>query len=351
MKKLKLISMILMSAPTLTACSNSDNADEGLLTDPFDNIERTSAITADSHDPGISDENPTRDYMILLNQGGYRCNIIEDELQYNGDTVKATVSMEAGEDCKANISIGISCYINGVPQKLSCGDKKDQTVLIEKDFEPGDDLKLNVTFDPVVSEEDADKEELPITFVTYYNPDYTPTDEYPAFGNLRDGIALTKKIIFNKKPDTILIQNEDNYTELLRTKENINKFDGILTLDTDSETITQEAFQDGKFAGSILRVDENGVVVFSLVLDNYNEDEYIFSLMKNNEIVKFNGGKDLVKINITGEHIYVVDFKLEGAQPGDVIQIIEQFPNSKYPSGGGVSNPFYVVKKNFSFAA
>ena len=122
-------------------------------------------------------------------------------------------------------------------------------------------------------------------------------------------------------------------------------------MDTDSETITQEAFQDGKFAGSILRVDENGVVVFSLVLDNYNEDEYIFSLMKNNEIVKFNGGKDLVKINITGEHIYVVDFKLEGAQPGDVIQIIEQFPNSKYPSGGGVSNPFYVVKKNFSFAA
>ena len=348
MKKFKLISVVLMSSLTLTACVDSNN-NEGLLDDPFDKTESSPAITSGSHDPGIANDNPIRDNMILLNQGSYCCNVMEDELQYNGDTVKLTVSMQAGEDCKANISIGISCYINSVPQKLSCGDNKDQTVLIEKDFEPGDDLKLNVEFDPVVSEEDADKEQLPITFVTYYNPDYTPTEEYPAFGNLRDGIALTKKIIFNKEPDTVSIQTEDNYTELLRTKENLNKFNGILTM--DDEYKTKEALQDGKHAGSILKVDENGVIDLSLVLDNYNEDEYIFSLMKNNEIVKFNGGKDLVKINIKGEHIYVVDIKLEGVEPGDVIQVIEQFPNSEYPSGGGVSCPFYVVKKGGAFAA
>ena len=347
MKKFKFILIMFMSALTLTACADSNN-NESLLTDPFDNTAST-PVTTDSHDPGISDENPTREHLALLSQGGYRCEVIEDQLKYNGDTVKFTVSMEASEECKANISIGISCYINGVPQKLSCGDKKDQTVLIEKDFEPGDDLTLNIDFDPVVSEEDADKEELPFTFVTYYNPDYTPTDEYLSFGNLRDGIALTKKIIFNEKPDTILIQNENNYTELLRTKENINKFDGILTLYTDSETRTKEAFQNGKHAGSILRVDENGVIDFSLVLDNYNEDEYIFSLLKNNEPVKFNDGNDLVKINIKSEHIYVVDFKLEGIVPADVIEIVEQSPNSEYPSGDG--RPYYVVKKSFSFVA
>ena len=347
MKKLKLISVMLMSALTLTACSDPNNTDEGLLTDPFDNISNTTAITAGSHDPDITSDNPTRDHMMLLSEGGYRCEVIEDQLKYNGDTVKFTVNMEASENCKTNISIGISCYINGVPQKLSCGDVKDQTVLIEKDFEAGDDLKLSVEFDPVISEEDADKKQLPVTFVTYYNPDYTPTESYTAFGFLRDGRTVTKKIIFNEKPDTVSVQTEENYTELLRTGENIKKFDGL----TMGDGRSNEALQNGKSAGSILKPDENGVIDLTWVLDNYEEGEYLFSLMKNNEIIKFNGGKDLVKINIKSEHIYVVDIKLEGVEPGDVIQIIEQSPNNEYPDIVHASTPFYVVKKGFSFAS
>ncbi|MDE6724445.1 MAG: hypothetical protein K2J79_02470, partial [Ruminiclostridium sp.] len=260
--------------------------------------------------------------------------------------MKFTVSMEASENCKANISIGISCYINGVSQKLSCGDKKDQTVLIEKDFEPGDDLKLNVEFDPVVSEEDAGKEQLPITFVTYYNPDYIPTETYTAFGFLRDGRTITKKIIFKEKPDKVSIQTEDNYTELLRTQDNIKKFDRL----TMGDGRGKEALQGGKFAGSILKPDENGVIDLTLVLDNYEEGEYLFSLMKNNEIIKFNGGKDLVKVNIKSEHIYAVDIKLEGVEPGDVIQIIEQSPNGENPFSSNASTPFYIVKGSFAFA-
>ncbi|MDE6725282.1 MAG: hypothetical protein K2J79_06720, partial [Ruminiclostridium sp.] len=78
--KLLPLSVMLTAALTLTACSDSNNTDEGLLTDPFDNTESTTAITADSQDPDITSDNPVRDHMELLSQGGYRCEVIEDRL-------------------------------------------------------------------------------------------------------------------------------------------------------------------------------------------------------------------------------------------------------------------------------
>lgn len=337
MKKIISLLAVLMAVLTFAACSNTNNIDEGILSDPFENAESSAAVSDDLGENPT--ENPTRDKMLLLNQGGYHCKVNEESFKYDGTPITFPVTMEASEECKTNISIGISCYINGVPQKLSSENDKDKTVIIKSDIEPGESIDFDISFEPIISEEDANKESLPITFITYYNPDYVATEEYISFGNLRDGKALTKSLTLNAKPATASIQSENNDTGLLLTEENKKKYR------ISDESRVKFILQDEKSTDGVIRRDENGVINFSLVLCNYESGEYIFSLLKNNEVIKFDQEKDLARVSVKNEHIYVIDFEIKDTERGDVIQIIEQNINIEFATDA--SRPFLIVNGDF----
>lgn len=360
MKKLLSLFITIALVGTLTACSGKNAAESELISDPFESVgdvdvnpfkpdsSAPNNPTADSSAPSSStsdstDENPTRDKFFLLMSGGYICNVENTTFEYNGSPITVPVTMSANESCGASISIGLSCYINGVPQQISDGGEA-ATMIIKENVEPGQTLDLTVSLTPVVPEEDAEKDELPLTFISYYNPDYTPNEEFVAFGYLRDGSAVERTLKLAQKPsETVQMSAETDCTELLRTKENLKKY----KISNYSQTSGQSSFywQNGKTSGGTLKRDDSGKVKFNFVLDNYSAGDYELIVMKNNETIKFNNGKDYVKAAVKDEHIYDFEFEIENVQRGDIIQILVPAKGQEFCPL--VSNPVLIVNSDF----
>lgn len=259
------------------------------------------------------------DRVEALSVGGYD-SIINDEkpIEYNGGEITIPVLLKASESCEVNISVGIGCNINGVVQKLSSGDEKNKTVLITTDIAPGETREFNITFTPVVSERDADKTLLPIQFVRIFNPDYVSTEKFTTFGNTHAvSMAPTTTLKLNAAPLTSYPKIEEKYTEEIINAEALQKYK------LSGSGMSVGLFQNNDWA-SVLKINDNGGMDFSVVMSNYRAGTYWFSILKNNEFTVFNEGNEYSVIEVKDKHIYSADFHLDNVERGDVIQCICQ---------------------------
>lgn len=342
MNKFILSVTALILALSLAACSgasdNGSNGNDKDLSDPFERVEGNAEVTVDPMKlpAGVLD---------LLSSGGYSCSVKADTFLYDGSPMIFPVIMQASDSCKTDISVGICFYINGVPQKLSCGEDTDKTMIIAEGIAPGKAVRLDVTLDPVISKEDADKETLPITYASYYCPAYVPKESYPSFGLLRQGSAITRELTMNAKPENITnIQIEDEYKEFLCTNEHTQSY---YPSNSPYDRGSTFPFQIDEPCSGWMKLDENGKLKFSYIIDDPESGDYTLSVMKNNETVKFNNGKDYVQLLDTKEeHIYIVDFELEDVKRGDVVQVV--MLNMMKKNNSGVAPPYLVVNSDFS---
>lgn len=335
----KIFLLVLSALLMLTAgCADVSDKSDDLGTDPFLN-------TDDTYDP---EYNPDRDILMQLSHGGLDCSVNRGEpVEYNGEPVTIPVTLKARPVEEVSFSAGISCTINGVPQKLSTDGDKDKTVIIKTDLAPQETIEFEITLDPAVLAEDADKEQLPISFTLYFNAAYVPTENYPAFGNTHNaGWIPSSYIKFNTKPVNIVSpQAEGEYNEELFTDEVKKKYD---ITDSSAPVI----LQNGAPAG-VLRTDDNGELSFTLLCCNRKAGKYRIHVLKNDMLATFNGGKEYAEVEIKEGYIYTLDFNMDNVQRGDVIQCVAQA--SDYDADYGPAyffapTPGLVVNSDFTFS-
>ena len=293
MKKTSIIFFLLLLF-LVSGCAKTEKG-ESYISDPFSNF---------SSEP-VEDTNSTRDKVMLLSQGGFSCKVNNGEsVEYNGNPITVPVKVSASDECKTDISVGVMCFINGTIQWLSSDGETDKAIIIKTDIAPGETKEFDVTFTPVVSQEDANKEQLDITFLSLYNPDYTPTEEFVSFGYTHDiGWVPSKYIKFNSKPDVISQDVYNSYDE------------SILAADSGSNT---GIIQNGSYAG-VLRMNTDNTLSFSAHFENYNSGEYVGYILKNNEPAKFNNGEDCINISVKKMYEYNINIELKNVKKGDVL--------------------------------
>ena len=323
MKKSVIIFMILLLS-LISGCANSyDNSSN--ISDPF----------SDSFSESKEDRNPTRDELTLIGAGGYRCEVNGGEpVEYNGEPITLPVKATASDDCKADMSIGIMCCINGNLQRLSSENDKDKVMIIKTGIAPGNTLEFEITFTPEILPEDADKKQLPITFFSSFNPTYKASEEYVAFGYTHDiGWVPSKYIEFNSKPN---IFSPNKY----------NLYEEKIALD-DEKTKEWYLQDEDDLPVSTLKINENNTVEFTALLENCKPGEYVGYVLKNNEITKINDGQDCVGITIKASHSYNIDIKIEDVKKGDVINCFFAKKESNEPFDLIQLRPKLAVNSDF----
>ena len=325
MKKSVIIFMILLLS-LVSGCANSyDNSSN--ISDPF------SDSFSESNSESKGDRNPKRDELFSLSDGGYRCEVNGGEpVEYNGEPITLPVKATASDDCKADMSIGIMCCINGNLQRLSSENDKDKAMIIKTGIAPGNTLEFEITFTPEILPEDADKKQLPITFFSSFNPTYKASEEYVAFGYTHDiGWVPSKYIEFNSKPNTFSANKYKLYKEKI-------------ALDDEN---TKEWYLQNDLSTSILKINENNTLDFTAYLENCKPGEYVGYVLKNNELTKINGGQDCVDITIKGSHSYNIDIKVEDVKRGDVIHCKKEKKESNEPLDLIQLKPILAVNSDF----
>lgn len=326
MKKSVIIFMILLLS-LVSGCANSyDNSSN--ISDPF------SDSFSESNSESKGDRNPTRDELTLIGAGGYRCEVNGGEpVEYNGEPITLPVKATADDYCKADMSIGIMCCINGNLQLLSSENDKDKAMIIKTGIAPGNTLEFEITFTPEILPEDADKKQLPITFFSSFNPTYKASEEYVAFGYTHDiGWVTSKYIEFNSKPNTFSANKYNLYDENIALDEREKKW---YLQDEDDLPV------------STLKINENNTLDFTALLENCKPGKYVGYVLKNNEITKINDGQDCVDITIKGSHSYKIDIKVEDVKKGDVINCFFAKKESNEPFDLIQLRPKLAVNSDF----
>lgn len=327
-KAASLIMIFLLSL--LSGCTGSYD-DTNYISDPFSNT----AAESVGNNGSVDD---LRDAVASLSVGGYKCEINKGgPVEYNGEPVILPVDVTADKECAADMSLGIMCLINGRVQQLSSENDKDKPMIIKTGIAPGDSLTFDITFTPEVVTEDAEQKQLPITFLTVFNPTFTANEGYPTFGNTHDiGLIPSRVITFNSKPNFSSKKEFNIYTE---EKINGNDEGGM------------PWYSQNGLSVSVLKINETGILDFTACFQEHSNGEYIGYVLKNNELVTINGGQDCVNMTVKETNKYSINIKVEDVKKGDVIQCFIVKKEGEVPTDLIKFSPILVVDGDFVMPA
>lgn len=323
MKKFVLMLTMFAAMFMLTACAQTDNSSQnGLLSDPlFDNNttkKDTSEFTrnVDSQEqsqPG-EDENETRALWDLLSRGGTleRFGYEEEPYEYNGSPVTIPVTITASEDNLTEWSVGVMCNINGIMQKLTSEDQVNKTVIIKEDISPGETITFDITFDPIISADDADKEKIKLAFLTTYHPTFQATEEYLAFAGHTAEISTYGHLNMNARPTNIIDPITDfSYEEKIYTSER-----------SYLPSFYRDDPHDLQNIINYLNINSDKSLDFNVTASHLSEGTYYAFILQNNEMVTFNGGKEYMTIDAKEKYEYNLGFHLDKAECGDAVECV-----------------------------
>ena len=180
----------------ISGCSSAPEAiSDGLVSADFE-ISQSTDISASQNDR--SEENLTREEiaakakerLMSVGNGNVLCDISKN-VEYNGGIMELPCIID--HSCKSEegfteASTGCLIAINGVLQKISYGEQKDQYMYVQT-YEKDDFVKENedytarkkitLSFEPQINEKDKDLTKLQITVISVDNPLFRLQPEYP----------------------------------------------------------------------------------------------------------------------------------------------------------------------------
>ncbi len=323
MKRFCSIFMAIIAALILAACAKteSDPESSAVVSDPFadsstiQTVESTEKTESTSEQSQTSEnENPTKALYELLAKGGTleRFGYEEEPFEYNGTPITLPVTITANEKNFAECSVGITCCINGVVQRLTSEDQVDKTMIIKENLSPGETITFEITFDPIVSSEDADNEKLMISFLSSYQPTFQATEEYIGFAGREAHISTYGPLNMKARPVNIIDPITDSsYEERLSTSERSYLPSFYRGDPAKTENII-----------SYLNINKDESLDFNVTASHLCEGTYYAFILQNNEMVTFNGGKEYMKIDAKEKCEYDLDFHLDKAECGDAVECV-----------------------------
>lgn len=282
----------------ISGCSSAPEAiSDGLVSADFE-ISQSTDISASQNDR--SEENLTREEiaakarekLISLGNGNVLCDIDDNvhTVEYNGGVMELPCSIE--QSCKSeesftDVSTGCLIAINGVLQKISYGDQKDQYMYVQT-YEKDDFTKENehyisrkkvtFSFEPQINEKDKDLTKLQLTIITVDNPLFRLQPEYPV-GFLMHRAATSHVLklslnspITNYTKDEI---SESGITELDLTDEVIEKYSEMANIAAKAITENTRPFAnvDSEYH-SHFNFDENGKLDLGFITSVSEDGEF-----------------------------------------------------------------------------
>lgn len=325
----------------ISGCSSAPEAISGGLVSADFEISQSTDISASQND--CSEENLTREEisakarekLISLGNGGVLCDIDDnvDTVEYNGGVMELPCSIE--QSCKSeesftDVSTGCLIAINGVLQKLSCGEQKDQYMYVQT-YEKDDFIKENedytarkkitLSFEPQINERDKDLTKLQLTVISVDNPLFRLQPEYPVGFLMHQAATCSVRtltlnsLITNYTKDKI---SESGITELDLTDEVIEKYSEMANIapkaitentrpfaNVDSENRSHFMFdENGKLdLGFITSVSEDG----EFDCEISSQGRYLVSMFVNGTPHAFPDGSIYKSIDMKPGKLYVYE--------------------------------------------
>lgn len=325
----------------ISGCSSAPEAiSDGLVSADFE-ISQSTDISASQNDRSEEDLTPeersakAREKLISLGNGNVLCDIDDnvDTVEYNGGIMELPCSIE--QSCKSeesftDVSTGCLIAINGVLQKLSCGEQKDQYMYVQT-YEKDDFIKENedytarkkitLSFEPQINEKDKDLTKLQLTIITVDNPLFRLQPEYPV-GFLMHRAATSHVLkmslnspITNYTKDKI---SESGITELDLTDEVIEKYSEMANIAPKAITENTRPFANVDSENrSHFNFDENGKLdlgFITSVSEDYEFDceissqgRYLVSMFVNGTPHAFPDGSIYKSIDMKPGKLYVYE--------------------------------------------
>lgn len=302
MKKLFKPLTVLFLSLIISGCSSAPEAiSDGLVSADFE-ISQSTDISASQNDRSEEDLTPeersakAREKLISLGNGNVLCDIDDkvDTVEYNGGIMELPCSIE--QSCKSeesftDVSTGCLIAINGVLQKISYGEQKDQYIYVQT-YEKDDFIKENedytsrkkitFSFEPQINEKDKDLTMLQLTIITVDNPLFRLQPEYP-LGYLIHRAATSHVLkmtlnspITNYTKDII---SESGITELDLTDEVIEKYSEMANIAPKAITENTRPFAnvDSEYH-SHFNFDENGKLDLGFITSVSEDGEFDFEI-------------------------------------------------------------------------
>ena len=286
----------------ISGCSSAPEAiSDGLVSADFE-ISQSTDISASQNDR--SEENLTREEiaakaserLMSVGNGNVLCDVDDnvDTVEYNGGVMELPCSID--HDCKSEqgfteASTGCLIAINGVLQKISCGEQKDQYMYVQT-YEKDDFVKENehyasrkkvtFSFEPQINEKDKDLTKLQLTIITVDNPLFRLQPEYPVgFLIHRAGTSHVLKMLLNS-PITNYTKDEiseSGITELDLTDEVIEKYSEMANIAPKAITENTRPFAnvDSEYH-SHFNFDENGKLDLGFITSVSEDGEFDYEM-------------------------------------------------------------------------
>lgn len=279
----------------ISGCSSAPEAiSDGLVSADFE-ISQSADISASQNDS--SEENLTREEiaakakerLMSVGNGNVLCDISKN-VEYNGGVMELPCNIS--HSCKSEegfteASTGCLIAINGVLQKISYGEQKDQYMYVQT-YENDDFVKENehyisrkkvtFSFEPQINEKDKDLTKLQLTIITVDNPLFRLQPEYPV-GFLMHRAATSHVLkmslnspITNYTKDEI---SESGITELDLTDEVIEKYSEMANIAPKAITENTRPFAnvDSEYH-SHFNFDENGKLDLGFITSVSEDGEF-----------------------------------------------------------------------------
>lgn len=322
----------LFLALSITGCSSSpDELPSELVSVDFGGSQ--SAEISASQNDSSEEVKPDDDYakalekLLSLGNGNVSCNA-DGNVEYNGGVMELSCTIKQScnsEEAFTDVSTGCLIAINGVLQKISCGEQKDEYMYIQT-FEKDDFSKENeqyvsrkrikISFEPQINEEDKELTKLQLSVISVDNPLFRLQPECPkAFLMHRTGTSHVLSLTLNS-PITNYTEDKiskDGFTELELTKEVANEYSTMVNIASRNLAGDTAPFVNVDADGySSFCFDENGKLnlgFITSVIDDMSQSRYLISMFVNGSPHTFPDGSMYKSVDMVPGKLYVYETK------------------------------------------
>ncbi len=325
--------MSLFLSLSITGCSQVPNdLPSELVSVDFEDLQSTGVSdpqdsTTNGSDDTEADDESSRAYKRLLSLGnGNVLYDAEDGVEYNGGTLELPCTVKyscQAEEITEPRSVGCLVAINGVLQKVSCGEQKDEYMYIES-FEKDDfriengqyvsSKQIKLSFEPQINEEDKELTKLQLSVIVVDSPLFRLEPECPrAFLIHTTGASHVLTLTLNS-PITNYTEDKiskDGFTELELTKEVAKEYSTMVNVDSRNLAGNTAPFVNVDADGySSFCFDENGKLnlgFITSVLDDMALGRYLVSMFVNGSPHTFPDGSMYKSVDMVPGKLYVYE--------------------------------------------
>lgn len=346
MKKFFKTALVLTIILAITACAKTEEP-SGEITDPFGESLSSQQSEAGNNETSESDErSQARDALYVYNHGGCDVDINQGEpLNYNGEPVKAEITIYTHQGNYVNWSTGLSVFINGLIQDVSADGVNYGNMAIYTDLEPGKEYHREIWFKPSVLPSDKGKENLEVSFAQCFNPSYKLNEAFLAFGLTHsfNAYRAVLEMTISKEITDVAADEEIETTFRKELWKNPGRGGSGLVSKADSKSSCYYLNEDGTLSGTYELINTDSV-------------KHRLAFFVNDEPVTFNGGKLFCDIEFEKGYVYYLDYKLdEKPNHFDYIYVLDFYDVPKTNSKGesyvmtrlGVHTPEIIVRHDF----